>query len=87
LDTGEYPYHLVPYFLVASYRRYQFSDTRYLLICIYRCLHVYGSKYTYAENPLGYWLKNLLHWQRNHYDRMVHFKFGFLLAYPMREMF
>ncbi|MEJ6661796.1 MAG: DUF2238 domain-containing protein [Bacteroidia bacterium] len=24
---------------------------------------------------------------RNHYDRIVHFGFGFLLAYPMREMF
>ena len=25
--------------------------------------------------------------ERNHYDRIVHFGFGFLLAYPMREMF
>ena len=25
--------------------------------------------------------------QRNHYDRIVHFSFGFLLAYPMRELF
>ena len=24
---------------------------------------------------------------RNHYDRIVHFSFGFLLAYPTREMF
>ncbi|MBK7302696.1 MAG: DUF2238 domain-containing protein [Saprospiraceae bacterium] len=24
----------------------------YLFICIYLCMHVYGSKYTYAENPL-----------------------------------
>jgi putative membrane protein len=23
---------------------------------------------------------------RNHYDRIVHFAFGFLLAYPLREM-
>jgi putative membrane protein len=26
-------------------------------------------------------------WERNHYDRIVHFSFGFLLAYPMRELF
>ncbi len=74
-------------FLIITYRKYQFSDLSYLLICIYLCLHVYGSKYTYAENPLGYWLKDQLHWSRNHYDRMVHFGFGFLLAYPMRELF
>ena len=74
-------------FLMLSYRRFQFSDLSYLLICIYLCLHVYGSKYTYAENPFGYWLKDVFHTSRNHYDRIVHFSFGFLLAYPMREMF
>lgn len=74
-------------FLLFSYRKYQFSDLSYLLICVYLCLHVYGSKYTYAENPLGYWLQEQFHSSRNHYDRIVHFSFGFLLAYPMRELF
>jgi putative membrane protein len=73
-------------FLAVTYRRYQFSDLSYLLICIYLCLHVYGAKYTYAENPLGYWLQDTFHLERNHYDRIVHFSFGFLLAYPMREV-
>jgi len=74
-------------FLIFTYKKYQFSDLSYLLICIYLCLHAYGSKYTYAENPLGYWLKDTFNMERNHYDRIVHFSFGFLLAYPMREMF
>ncbi|HRG79247.1 MAG TPA: DUF2238 domain-containing protein [Cyclobacteriaceae bacterium] len=74
-------------FLIFTYKKYQFSDLAYLLICIYLCLHVYGSKYTYAENPFGYWLKDAFDMERNHYDRIVHFSFGFLLAYPMREMF
>ena len=74
-------------FLVITYRHHKFSDLSYLLICVYLCLHVYGSKYTYAENPFGYWLKDNLGWSRNHYDRIVHFCFGFLLAYPFREMF
>lgn len=74
-------------FLIFTYTKYQFSDLAYLLICIYLCLHVYGSKYTYAENPFGYWLKDAFDMERNHYDRIVHFSFGFLLAYPMREMF
>jgi putative membrane protein len=74
-------------FIIITFKKHQFSDLSYLLICIYLCLHVYGSKYTYAENPFGYWLKDTLHLSRNHYDRIVHFCFGFLLAYPMREMF
>ena len=74
-------------FLVVTYKRYQFSDLTYLLICIYMCLHVYGAKYTYAENPFGFWLQDAMDLERNHYDRIVHFGFGFLLAYPMREMF
>jgi putative membrane protein len=74
-------------FLLLSYKKYQFSDLSYLLITIYLCLHVYGAKYTYAENPLGYWLKDYMGWERNHYDRIVHFSFGFLMAYPMRELF
>jgi putative membrane protein len=74
-------------FLIVTYRRYQFSDLSYLLICVYLCLHVYGAKYTYAENPLGYWLMDTFDLSRNHYDRIVHFSFGFLLAYPMRELF
>ncbi|MBK8568438.1 MAG: DUF2238 domain-containing protein [Saprospiraceae bacterium] len=74
-------------FLIISYRKHQLSDLSYLLICIYLCLHVYGSKYTYAENPFGYWLKDALGLARNQYDRIVHFGFGFLLAYPMRELF
>jgi putative membrane protein len=74
-------------FLIISYLYYQFSDLSYLLICVYLCLHVYGSKYTYADNPFGYWLQDTLQTARNPYDRIVHFSFGFLLAYPLREIF
>jgi putative membrane protein len=81
---------LVFIFLVVlgtTYKKLQFSDLSYLLIFIYLMLHAYGAKYTYAENPLGYWLQDVFGSSRNHYDRIVHFSFGFLLAYPMRELF
>ena len=73
--------------LWIGYRRLQLSDLSYVLIFVYLGLHVYGSMHTYAENPFGAWLQ--AHWdlQRNPYDRIVHFSFGFLLAYPMRELF
>ncbi len=73
--------------LFVSYKNRKLSDMSYLLIFLFMCLHVYGSKYTYAENPLGFWLQDLFNTERNHYDRIVHFSFGFMLAYPMREIF
>src|SRR5688572_22325178 len=81
---------LVFLFIILLYfihRKYQLSDLSFLLIFLFMCLHVYGSMFTYAENPFGYWLKDQFDWKRNHYDRIVHFSFGFLLAYPMREVF
>lgn len=73
--------------LTISFKKFKFSNLSYTLIFIYICLHIYGAMYTYAENPLGYWIKDLLGLGRNHYDRIVHFSFGFLLAYPMRDYF
>ena len=75
------------FLIIWNNKKYQFSDLSFLLFIVYICLHIYGSKYTYAENPFGYWLKDILHLERNHYDRIVHLSFGFLLAYPMREAF
>lgn len=72
--------------MIYSHRRFVFSDLSYLLIFFYLCLHEYGAHYKYSDVPLGEWLKPLLHTQRNHYDRIAHFAFGFLLAYPMREI-
>src|SRR3989338_2365052 len=50
-------------------------------------LNEIGSHYTYAEVPFGFWLQDFLGLSRNHYDRIVHFCFGFLFAYPFREVF
>lgn len=74
-------------FLVGTYRMYRFSNLSYVLISVFMCLHVYGSQYTYAENPFGFWMMEEFGHSRNHYDRLVHFSFGLLLAYPMRETF
>ena len=73
--------------LAIGYRYLQLSDLSYLLIPVYLSLHVYGAMYTYAGNPFGAWLQSTFDLQRNPYDRIVHFSFGFLLAYPMRELF
>ncbi|HTS75600.1 MAG TPA: DUF2238 domain-containing protein [Bryobacteraceae bacterium] len=72
--------------LALTYQRLAFSDLSYLLIVMYLSLHEFGAHYKYSDVPLGEWLKPLLHTQRNHYDRIAHFSFGLLMAYPMREI-
>lgn len=73
--------------LVATYRKFPLSDLSYLLITAFMTLHAVGAHYTYAEVPLGEWMQSAFGFARNHYDRLVHFSFGLLLAYPVREVF
>jgi putative membrane protein len=72
-------------FLVGRY--FRLSNLSYTLITVFMILHLAGSHYTYSEVPFGYTLQSWLGAGRNMYDRLVHFSFGLLLAYPIREMF
>jgi putative membrane protein len=71
--------------LLATYSRFRFSVLSYLLFTVFLSLHLAGAHYTYSEVPFGFWLQESLGLARNHYDRLVHFSFGLLLAYPLRE--
>jgi putative membrane protein len=73
--------------LILTYRRFAFSDVSYILITVFMMLHAVGAHYTYAKVPFGFWMKDLFDLSRNHFDRIVHFAFGFLLAYPAYELF
>ena len=81
--------------LVLSYRRFPLSNVSYTLIFVFLCLHTVGAHYTYSLMPYDAWAKNVagttinetFGFQRNHFDRLVHFCFGLLLAYPIRELF
>ena len=76
---------LIP-LLLLTYRRFEFSLTSYCLIGLFLVLHAFGAHYTYAEVPLGYWLRDLWGLSRNPFDRMAHFSYGALLVYPIREL-
>ena len=71
--------------LVFTYPRFKFSNYSYALFGLFLSLHLVGAHYTYSETPLGFWLQPLFDFERNHYDRIVHFSFGLLIAYPFRE--
>ncbi len=81
--------------LAAGYRRFPFSRTSYTFIFLFMCLHALGAHYTYSEVPYDAWsadvfgrtLNEMAGWERNHFDRLVHFTYGLLLAYPLREVF
>jgi putative membrane protein len=81
--------------LAATYGHFTLSRTSYTLIFLFLCLHTVGAHYTYAEVPYDDWWHSLtgssfnalVGWKRNNFDRVVHFCYGLLLAYPVREMF
>ena len=71
--------------LIFTYRRLPLSNSAYVFIFFFLIMHAAGAHYTYAEVPLGYWLKEAFHLERNPFDRIVHFSFG-LMAYPVHEV-
>jgi putative membrane protein len=73
--------------LIVSYRRLRFTNTAYVCLFAFFILHAVGAHYTYSEVPYQDWLRAFTgaspdapHWQRNHYDRLVHFAYGLLIA-------
>ena len=81
--------------VVASMRWFPLSRLSWTLILLFLSLHTIGAHYTYAEVPYDAWseallgvrVNDLLGLERNHFDRLVHFSYGLLMAYPMRELF
>ena len=73
--------------LIGTHRFLPLSPASYVLITVFLTLHTIGVRYTYAEVPAGAWLQQALPLGRNQYDRIVHFCFGFLLTYPIEELF
>lgn len=79
--------------LALTTRSFPLSRVSYILIFSFLCLHQIGAHYTYTKVPYdaawealtGQSLTELFGWRRNHYDRFVHFTYGLLLAYPIRE--
>lgn len=73
-------------FLVLTYKKLQLSDLSYLLITIFLLLHNIGAHYGYSSVPIGFTLRDTFGLVRNPYDRIVHFLFGILFAYPIYEL-
>jgi len=81
--------------LAATYRAFPLSRISYTLIFVFLVLHEIGAHYTYSLVPydeacqrlFGFSPNTLLGLERNHFDRVIHFAYGLLFAYPIREVF
>lgn len=73
--------------LILTYRRFRLTDITYTLIALHAVILMVGGHYTYAEVPLGNWVRDALDLSRNHYDRVGHFVQGFVPAIIAREVF
>ncbi len=82
-------------FIILTYKRLPLSRISYSLIFIFLLIHEVGAHYTYAKVPYDEWsmsmfgtsFNELVGWERNNFDRVVHFSYGLLLAYPIREIY
>jgi len=73
-------------FTLYVHRKSPLTAFSYTLIFIFLVLHSIGAHYTYSEVPAGRMFSDWAGWERNHYDRLVHFLFGFLLTMPVFEL-
>jgi len=81
--------------LIITRNSFPLSRVSYSLLFLFLCLHTLGAHFTYSAVPYDEWSQTLLGqrinalfgWHRNHFDRLVHFCYGLLVAYPVREVF
>lgn len=80
--------------LLLGHKHYVPSRSAGTLIFLYLCIHQLGAHYTYANVPYDDWwqaltgesLNEQMEWDRNQFDRLAHFSYGLLLAFPIREV-
>lgn len=80
--------------LILTASRFRFSNNAYTCLFVFLVLHEVGAHYTYSLVPYEDWasrvhglsLHALLGWQRNAYDRVLHFAYGLLMILPTIEL-
>lgn len=66
--------------------RFPLTTLTYVLILIHCVILIVGGHYTYAEVPLGDWVRDAFDGTRNNYDKLGHFAQGFVPAIIAREL-
>ncbi|WLP95642.1 DUF2238 domain-containing protein [Psychrobacter sp. M13] len=79
--------------IVALYRYWHISAKAYVLATLFLFIHIIGARYLYSYVPYDDWtqqlfgvrLSTVFGWQRNMYDRLVHFSYGLLIFSVMYQ--
>ena len=79
--------------MLLAYRYLKISSHAYVLSMGFLLIHIIGARYLYSYVPYDDWTQSLFGfklndtfgWQRNMYDRLVHFSYGLLLFAAMFE--
>ena len=66
--------------------RFPLTPLLYVLILVHCVILMVGGHYTYAEVPLGEWVRELIDGSRNNYDKLGHLVQGFVPAIIAREL-
>ncbi len=72
--------------LALTRRRFPLTPLAYLLILVHSIILMIGGHYTYAEVPLGEWVREAFDQTRNNYDKLGHLAQGFIPAIIAREV-
>jgi putative membrane protein len=72
--------------VLATHYKFPLTPLVATLLCIHAMILMVGGHYTYAEVPLGFWMRDAFHLVRNDYDRIGHFAQGFVPAILAREI-
>ena len=73
-------------FIVWMDKKHSYSLLSIILLLIFASLHSLGTHYTYAEMEHFDVITQFFGFERNHFDRLVHFLFGLLLFRILFEM-
>ncbi len=72
--------------LLMTRQRFPLTGMVYLLILVHAVILMVGGHYTYAEVPVGDWLRDLTGGDRNNYDKLGHLAQGFIPFMIAREL-
>ena len=81
--------------LIFTTYKNNLTDKSFLLVAGFMIFHMIGARWIYSYTPYDQLIKSLsgfsinayFGFQRNQYDRLVHFLFGFMLVIPLREIY
>lgn len=85
----------VALFLIYSTIKNNLSNKSFTLIVVFTVFHIIGARWIYSYTPYDQWIKSVtgfsinsyFGFERNQYDRLIHFLFGFLILIPLQEIF